>query len=161
DFPEVDATYRRAGIPALVRPFSPQMDLMLAAATVAVARSGASFLAELAARRLPAVLVPYPAATDDHQRHNAEAVVRAGAALMLQQHTADGPQLAAKLDELLRDSARRTAMATALEKLDAPLAAADIADRIWRRLDERAAGRFPQNSAASAAHSPSVAARAA
>jgi UDP-N-acetylglucosamine--N-acetylmuramyl-(pentapeptide) pyrophosphoryl-undecaprenol N-acetylglucosamine transferase len=55
------------------------MDVALAAATVAVSRSGASSLAEFAAMRVPAILIPFPAATDDHQRVNAQAMVKVGA----------------------------------------------------------------------------------
>ena len=72
----VDAGLRRLNLKAVVHPFLAEMELALGAATVAISRAGASSLAELAAMRVPAVLVPYPAATDNHQFHNARALKR-------------------------------------------------------------------------------------
>ncbi len=73
------------------------MGTALAAADVALSRAGASSLAELAARQVPAVLVPYPAAADNHQYFNARAFVQSGAAWMLQQETATAGQLAGEI----------------------------------------------------------------
>lgn len=137
DFKEVSETYRRAGIPALIRPFSNQMDQLLAAATVVVSRSGASSLAELAARRLPSVLIPFPSAAGDHQRRNAEVFVRIGAARMVDQTVSDGAALGRSLTELLESETTREEMATALARLDRPQAAAEIAELICRQLGER------------------------
>ena len=55
--------------------------------------------------RLPSVLIPYPIAADDHQRHNANAFVETGAALLLEQHGATGDALAAQLLGLLTNAA--------------------------------------------------------
>ena len=74
----------KAAAPPCVR-FLTEMDLALGAATLAVNRAGASSLAELAAMRVPAILIPYPYATDDHQFHNARALVRNGAARLITQ----------------------------------------------------------------------------
>ncbi len=60
------------------------MHLALGAASAAISRAGASSLAELAAMRVPAVLVPYPAATDNHQYYNALAFEKTGAACLLE-----------------------------------------------------------------------------
>jgi UDP-N-acetylglucosamine--N-acetylmuramyl-(pentapeptide) pyrophosphoryl-undecaprenol N-acetylglucosamine transferase len=130
DVDKVQQAYVRLGLRAVVRPFLSEMELALGAATVAVSRAGASSLAELAVMRLPAVLVPYPAAADDHQRHNAEALAADGAALFLGQRTASGADLAAQVGRLVTDEAARAAMARALERWDVPDAAARIADRI-------------------------------
>jgi UDP-N-acetylglucosamine--N-acetylmuramyl-(pentapeptide) pyrophosphoryl-undecaprenol N-acetylglucosamine transferase len=65
DYERIVRVYRDAKAPAVVRPFLSEMELALSAATVAVSRSGASSLAEFAAMRLPAILIPYPAATDN------------------------------------------------------------------------------------------------
>ena len=64
-------------------PFAERMDLVYAAADVAIARAGALTLAELAACGVPSVLIPYPYAAGDHQRKNAEASVHSGAAVMV------------------------------------------------------------------------------
>lgn len=72
-----------------------------AAADIVVARAGASTIAELAAAGKPALLVPYPHATGDHQRFNAIAIVKTGAAQMLLDHDLDGDRLAKELDAML------------------------------------------------------------
>ena len=64
------------------------MEIALAGATMAISRAGASSLAELAAMRVPAILVPYPTATDNHQYFNARALVDVGAAVLLEQKSA-------------------------------------------------------------------------
>jgi UDP-N-acetylglucosamine--N-acetylmuramyl-(pentapeptide) pyrophosphoryl-undecaprenol N-acetylglucosamine transferase len=135
-FAEVSETYRRLGIPARIWPFSPRMDQLLAASTVVVSRSGASSLSELAARRLPSVLIPYPTAADDHQRANAAVFVDAGAARSLDQVSAGGADLTAQLCELLESESRRSEMAAALARLDRPQAASEIARLMWELIPD-------------------------
>ena len=88
DFDSVKQAYAHLGLRAAVFPFFREMDMVLGAASVAVSRAGGSSLAELAAMRVPPVLVPFPAATDDHQTHNARALQESGAALLLAQDKA-------------------------------------------------------------------------
>jgi UDP-N-acetylglucosamine--N-acetylmuramyl-(pentapeptide) pyrophosphoryl-undecaprenol N-acetylglucosamine transferase len=115
---------------AVVRPFLSEMEMALGAATVAVSRAGASSMAELAAMRLPAVLIPYPFAADNHQFHNARAFADGGAAFLLEQKNATGEKLASMLLPVLKDKALRERMASALQRWDAPRAAELIADRV-------------------------------
>jgi len=117
-----------------VHAFFSEMELLLGAATVAVSRSGASSLAELAAMRVPSVLIPYPAAVDDHQRFNAEAFAGAGAARVFSQKDATADGLAAAVAKLAVDGEARHRALAALAELDRPGAAGDIAERILRRL---------------------------
>jgi UDP-N-acetylglucosamine--N-acetylmuramyl-(pentapeptide) pyrophosphoryl-undecaprenol N-acetylglucosamine transferase len=126
--------YRAAGVSAAVYGFLAEMDLALAAATVAVSRAGAGALAELAALRLPAVLIPYPAAADDHQRHNARAFVESGAARCLEQAGATPEQLAAAVSELAGNAAVRAAVQAALARWHSPAAAGIMADCILDRV---------------------------
>jgi len=93
-----------------------------------VARAGALTLAELAAAGLGAVLVPFAAAVDDHQTRNAQALVEAGAAVLVAEREASAMRLAAVLDELLADRPRLVRMGAAARSLAKPDAAARIAD---------------------------------
>lgn len=79
--------YSQAGVTADVAPFFDDMALRLARASLVISRAGATTLAELACAGVPAVLVPYPQATDRHQDHNAKLYVLAGAARMVEQTT--------------------------------------------------------------------------
>ena len=130
DVTRVRARYEQLQMSAVVYPFFARMDLALGAATVAVSRAGASSLAELAAVRLPSVLIPYPAATDNHQLFNARAYEQSGAARLLEQSGATPQQLRDSIVNLCEDLARRKAMAEALAKWDAPQAARQIASVI-------------------------------
>lgn len=99
---------------------------LLAAADLVVCRSGATTLAEVAALGKPAVLVPYPYATDDHQTRNAEPFVGAGAALVFDDASIDGDAFAQAVTGLARDAGRRAAMGAAAASLGRPDAAADL-----------------------------------
>jgi UDP-N-acetylglucosamine--N-acetylmuramyl-(pentapeptide) pyrophosphoryl-undecaprenol N-acetylglucosamine transferase len=132
DVAVVRARYQALGIPAVVHAFWNDMATALAAADVAVSRAGASSLAELAARQLPAVLIPYPSAADNHQFFNASAFVQGGAARLLPQEGATTGRLAHEILDLLQNGATRAAMRKALGGWHSPTAAADIAERILR-----------------------------
>lgn len=120
--------YAAAGVKAVVQSFCAEMELALSAATVAISRAGASSLAELAAMRVPSVLVPFPAATDNHQFHNAQAFAAGGAARLLEQRTAAPETLAPVLIELVENRASRERAQAALEQWHAPRAAEQIAE---------------------------------
>jgi len=120
------------GLRALVLPFLTEMELALGAATLVVSRAGASSLAEIAALRVPAIVVPLPTSADDHQRLNAQAFAETGAACFLDQRKTSPAQLAALASDLIGDAAKRAQMQTALARWHQPDAAADIAERILR-----------------------------
>ena len=130
DLDRVRGAYERAGIPARVEAFIDEMDREMKRASMVIARSGATTLAELAAAGRPAVLIPLPTSTDDHQRKNAEAVAEAGAAVLIEERELSGERLAQEVAALAGDEARRAQMAAAARKLARPDAAAAIADRI-------------------------------
>ena len=130
DFEKVKAAYAARGIKAVVKPFLAEMNLALGAATVAVSRAGASSLAEIAAMRLPALLVPFPAAADNHQFFNASAFEKTGAAKLLEQKTSTPEKVAAILTELVEYEVARSKMKSALAQWHAPKAAEQIADGI-------------------------------
>jgi UDP-N-acetylglucosamine--N-acetylmuramyl-(pentapeptide) pyrophosphoryl-undecaprenol N-acetylglucosamine transferase len=114
-----------------VRPFLDDMPARFAQATLVMARSGASTVAELAAAGKPALLVPFAAAADDHQRRNAEEMVKAGAAQMLTEQDLDIPgKLLAALTSLLKSPEGLDAMAVAARTQAHPAAAEHIAGRL-------------------------------
>jgi UDP-N-acetylglucosamine--N-acetylmuramyl-(pentapeptide) pyrophosphoryl-undecaprenol N-acetylglucosamine transferase len=126
----VEQTYAACGARALVRPFAEKMEVLMAAATVAISRAGASSLAELAAMRLPAVLIPYPTAADEHQLQNARALESSGAARLLEQRAATPSLLKHILCELMQDERERQRMQAALVQWHYPQAAEQIAGAI-------------------------------
>jgi UDP-N-acetylglucosamine--N-acetylmuramyl-(pentapeptide) pyrophosphoryl-undecaprenol N-acetylglucosamine transferase len=122
--------YERAGVGARAESFLDGVAGEIAAADLVICRAGATTLAELAAVGRPAVLVPLPTATDDHQRKNAEVLVRAGAAVMVEQQSLNSETLAGVVSALLNDSDRRARMGAAMKTLARPDAAARIVDRV-------------------------------
>jgi UDP-N-acetylglucosamine--N-acetylmuramyl-(pentapeptide) pyrophosphoryl-undecaprenol N-acetylglucosamine transferase len=137
DAGKIEEAARAAGIKAVVHPFYTKMHLALGAASVAVSRAGASSLAELAAMRVPAILVPYPAATDNHQQHNALAFEKTGAACLMEQERATPELLASKITELIQNTGGAANMREALDKWHAPRAAEQIAESMMRVITAR------------------------
>jgi UDP-N-acetylglucosamine--N-acetylmuramyl-(pentapeptide) pyrophosphoryl-undecaprenol N-acetylglucosamine transferase len=125
---------RAGGHPVVVRKFLPEMELAYGAATVAVARSGASTLSELAAMRVPSILIPLPGSADNHQHHNALNFEQTGAARLLKQGTATPEKFGDWVDGLIADEAARAAMQVALEQWHHRDAAAVIASNILQEL---------------------------
>ncbi len=131
---QTKAAYAASGAdPARVeiQPFLDDMPKRFASAHLVLARSGASTVAELAAAGKPSLLVPFAAAADEHQKRNAEAMVDAGAAVMLQEGDLEAPdQLLGELTRLLTDLDRLALMAAAARTQAHPGAAERIADRL-------------------------------
>ena len=120
-----------------VEPFLDDMPARFAEANLVMARSGASSVAELAAAGKPSLLVPFAAAADEHQKRNAEAMVAAGAAVMLEEPDLAVPdRLLQSLTALLRDPVRLTAMGDAARTQAHPDAAERIADRLAALAEE-------------------------
>lgn len=132
DADKVRQAYTKYGLTAIVHPFLAEMDLALGAATACVSRAGASSLAELAAVRLPSLLVPFPTATDNHQFHNARVFEKSGAAHLLEQRAATPEKVSGLLRELVEDVAARDEMKAALACWHAPKAAERIAELILK-----------------------------
>jgi UDP-N-acetylglucosamine--N-acetylmuramyl-(pentapeptide) pyrophosphoryl-undecaprenol N-acetylglucosamine transferase len=130
DLDLVRTAYQRVGLEARVEAFIFEIDREMKAADVVVCRAGATTLAELAASGTPAILVPLPTASDDHQRRNAEVVAKAGAAMVIEERDFGSAALGDALAALLADADRRREMASAATRLARPDAAARIADRV-------------------------------
>jgi UDP-N-acetylglucosamine--N-acetylmuramyl-(pentapeptide) pyrophosphoryl-undecaprenol N-acetylglucosamine transferase len=111
-------------------PYDDRMPDLYAAASIAVCRAGATTVAELAAAGVPSILVPLPGAPGDHQTRNAEALVAAGAAVLVPDAECTAARLAAELEPLLADPTRLDAMGAAARTLARPHAADDLADLV-------------------------------
>lgn len=94
--------YQQRGIIALVKPFEDRMDIAWRAASLVVCRSGAGTLAELLDYQVPAILVPWPGASDDHQKKNAEVFVKNQGAFILLQKDLNGVTLSALVTKAYR-----------------------------------------------------------
>ena len=130
DLELVRRAYVDAGLEARVEPFLYAMDVEMKRADVVVSRAGATTLAELMAAGRPALLIPLPTATDDHQRRNAEALVRQGAARMLEQRSLTGERLATEILALAGDAGQLVAIGDKARALARPDAARLIVDKL-------------------------------
>ena len=134
--PQFEATrvlYRKLGIEADVMPFIADMPDLLGRCDLAVCRAGGSTLAEVAAAGVPAVLLPYPHAADDHQRKNAELFRESCGCVLVDEREVAGrldDRLAESLSGLLADDARRRKISETVKRLGRPNAAVRIADLI-------------------------------
>lgn len=126
---DVRKLYAELGVGSLanVVSFIDDMPAALSRADLVVGRSGAGALSEMCAVGRPGLLVPYPFAAGDHQRVNAEALVRAGAARTVPNKDADPERLAREIGELTRDRALLARMADAARAIGRPAAAHTIA----------------------------------
>ena len=134
DFEKVNGAYAAQNARGVVRAFLSEMELALSAATVAVSRAGASSLAELAALRVPSILIPFPAAADNHQFYNAESFSESGAAVLLEQAHLTPEKLADEIGKLIGDDLRRVELRQALSQWHTPRAAETIAAHIMKAI---------------------------
>jgi UDP-N-acetylglucosamine--N-acetylmuramyl-(pentapeptide) pyrophosphoryl-undecaprenol N-acetylglucosamine transferase len=124
-----EVAYRRAGVQASLHAFIADMAEAYGWADLVIARSGALTVAELAAAGVGAILVPYPAAVDDHQTRNAAYLVDAGAATLIPQDELDAERLAAELQRHIDDRALVMQRARSARAQAKPDATADIVAR--------------------------------
>ncbi|MEA5040945.1 MAG: undecaprenyldiphospho-muramoylpentapeptide beta-N-acetylglucosaminyltransferase [Oscillibacter ruminantium] len=117
-----------AAHPALeVRPYIYDMDRVLRAADLVLCRAGASTISELTALGVPALIVPSPYVTNNHQEKNARVLEKAGGACVVLESEANGPTLFQKSCDILHDETRRAEMSSAMEALGIP----DATERIY------------------------------
>lgn len=113
DVAGVEAGYRDAGVDAEVTPFIDDMVAAYRRAHVVICRAGATSCAEILALGVPAILVPFPQAADDHQTKNAQDLERLGACVLIPQAEMTPAVLAAALERVLADDAVRARLADA------------------------------------------------
>ena len=127
DFAEVNAAYSPLGGRAQAHRFIDDMPTAFAEASLLVCRSGASTVAEVTAAGKPAIFIPFPRAADDHQKRNAEALEKAGAAVMIDESKLTSEVLIEAVTSLLADPERLHKMAEAARCMSHPDAAQEIA----------------------------------
>ena len=120
DFDAVKNELGRFGSRVRVLPFLQEMHHAYSVADVAVSRSGASAVFELAAFGVPTVFVPYPYAADDHQKKNVARLAETGAAVVVDNNALDGARLTAILERLLGDEAQRAEMSRRMKEWARP-----------------------------------------
>jgi UDP-N-acetylglucosamine--N-acetylmuramyl-(pentapeptide) pyrophosphoryl-undecaprenol N-acetylglucosamine transferase len=123
----VTAAYADGSVAADVTPFIDDMVAAYRRAHVVVCRAGATSCAELTALGVPAILVPFPQAADDHQTKNAQDLVDQGAAILLAQKDMSADALAAAIKGLLTDDAARARLADGAKSAGKLNAAHDVA----------------------------------
>ncbi|MBS2025167.1 MAG: undecaprenyldiphospho-muramoylpentapeptide beta-N-acetylglucosaminyltransferase [Deltaproteobacteria bacterium] len=140
DIDELTARYAKlasTGAQLTATVFIDDMAKAYAEADLLVCRAGATTIAELTVCKKPAILVPFPFAADDHQTVNAQSLVKAGAARLIQEKDLDGKILAAQLRELNADRELLKKMSRASGLLGRPEAAREIADVCVSMCSER------------------------
>jgi UDP-N-acetylglucosamine--N-acetylmuramyl-(pentapeptide) pyrophosphoryl-undecaprenol N-acetylglucosamine transferase len=132
DIERVRGQYAALGIPAELLTYIEDMPAKLADAHLVIGRAGASTIAELTAAGRPAILIPFPSATDDHQTANAREMTKAGGARTIQQDNFTPEVLARQIEAMAADPiAINNAAARALS-VGRPHAARDLADLVER-----------------------------
>lgn len=134
DIDRVKAAYHAAGIRAEVQPFFDDIPRRLGEAQLVISRAGASSLADITVIGRPSVLVPFAAATGDHQSANARGLAGAGAAVVLAEPGLDAGTLAVQITDILQNPGRATRMAAAALALGRP----DATERLLAMVDHLA-----------------------
>jgi UDP-N-acetylglucosamine--N-acetylmuramyl-(pentapeptide) pyrophosphoryl-undecaprenol N-acetylglucosamine transferase len=132
DFQWVEQQYKNAHIEAKVREFTDDMDMLLAVTDLAIARAGASTLAELTATAVASILLPYPYHRDQHQRHNAEVLAKAGASKIVTDYC-DAKRSAEELGQAMRQcmaDGQIAKMSLAAGAIGCPNAARRVAEEL-------------------------------
>ena len=132
DIDEVRTKYAQLGIPAELMTYIEDMRAKLAEAHLVIARSGASTVSELTAAGRPAILIPYPEATDDHQTANARDIVDAGGARMIHQPLFTPDVLAKQIEVMANDPQALINAASRALSVGKPHAARDLANLVER-----------------------------
>lgn len=132
DIERVRAQYAELGIPAELMTYIEDMDAKLADCHLMIGRAGASTVAELTAAGRPAILIPFAAATDDHQTANAREMVKAGGARAIQEADFSPDVLARQIEALAMDPVALNNAAARALSVGRPHAARDLADLVER-----------------------------
>jgi UDP-N-acetylglucosamine--N-acetylmuramyl-(pentapeptide) pyrophosphoryl-undecaprenol N-acetylglucosamine transferase len=134
DYSEISGKVQDQRIKCVVLPFVEDMGSAYAASDIVVSRAGALTLAEITACGKPSILIPFPFATADHQRYNAQALQKQGAARMILQKDLTPERLAQMIDSLLANEENLKNMANQSRKMGKPEAASLLVDEMEKLL---------------------------
>jgi UDP-N-acetylglucosamine--N-acetylmuramyl-(pentapeptide) pyrophosphoryl-undecaprenol N-acetylglucosamine transferase len=137
DYQWVKEGYEKEGLRATVHPFIDEMAPCYRESRLAICRAGAATITELCAWGRASIMIPYPFAADDHQRKNAEVLVRQGAGRMIPSQELSGKRLSEEILSLYRDRQALQEMERQAAALGRPDAAAQIVDECYRLLGMR------------------------
>lgn len=137
DFLWVQREYEKCGIRGRVSPFIYDMAESYKQADLVVSRAGATTVAEITVCGLPAILIPYPYASHNHQLKNAEVLEKAGAARVIEDEACDGPRLASEILALINAADRLSEMRSISLGLGYPQAVRDIAHLCLSLVEEK------------------------
>jgi UDP-N-acetylglucosamine--N-acetylmuramyl-(pentapeptide) pyrophosphoryl-undecaprenol N-acetylglucosamine transferase len=132
DYPDAQAAYANLRSSVELHRFIDDMPGAFRRSSLLLCRSGASTVAEVTAAARPAIFVPFPRAADDHQKRNAEALERIGAAIMLEESQLSEESLIETVSSLFADPMRLDRMGENARKLSHPNAAREIAEMAAR-----------------------------
>ena len=136
-YAEIAARFKQAGVNGEVAPFFDNMSHCYAQADLVVSRSGMGAVSELAAAGKPSLLLPFPASADDHQTHNARAMVNAGGARMVQDSELTCDRLVNEIRSMAKDARTLDQMGRAARQIARPGAAQRAADILLEYAVER------------------------
>jgi UDP-N-acetylglucosamine--N-acetylmuramyl-(pentapeptide) pyrophosphoryl-undecaprenol N-acetylglucosamine transferase len=125
-----EINYRRNRLVSVVKPFSQEMEHLYSLADVVISRSGASSLTEISHYGLPSILIPFPAAADDHQTKNAQVFEERGAALVFAESKLTPERLSQTVKDILENESYRNRLSKAAQALAGAGAAERVAEEI-------------------------------
>ncbi len=135
DESEILQRYNRLKINAATKAFFHNMPQLQDMADLVITRAGAGTISELCIKGLPAILIPFPHAADDHQTYNAKALEEQGAAVMIRDNELTGHALKEKMEDLIENKERLDHMAQMSRQLAMPDADEKIANHILKTKD--------------------------
>jgi len=138
-YEEVKKVYSGTGVKSYVSEFYNDIGAAYKLSDLVISRSGANTIAEITAVGIPAILIPYPYATDNHQYWNAYELSSAGGALIIEQEELDPERVTKLVSDLLMNDERLDNMKKINRSLNKPLAAARVVDKICQTLKEKKA----------------------
>ncbi len=136
-YQEAKETYNGMGVSSFVSEFYNDIGAAYRLSDLVISRSGANTIAEITSVGIPAILIPYPYATDNHQYWNAYELSSAGGALIIKQEELEPGRVIKFVSELLMNDERLDNMKKINKSLSKPFAAARVVDRIYETLKEK------------------------